>query len=292
MTTKQKETVIPYSEYDLIPEFEPDPPWVRVPETNNMFLLKYLGPMIDAKSCPYCHSNITYKDLGKRPWSDEMKNIIEELDADRSGCEAALYKCSSCGWWCVLQETMLTWSKYDGYLSSVSVNWAKIKKFEIDDVEVPINELRSCLDRKAEGLKLTSIDSLKDTVASCMKNFFPCEVIHIGGPGKEGIDTLLIRSDNPFLIQVMRNGTDSEHRIKVIHELLGILRDENRYQGIVASTKKRFSEAYLLGLAKVPVLEDKGSNVPIYAYDALFDVLNLNQEIHEPWKRLWTPSKG
>lgn len=293
LVLKQNNKIICYAEYDFIPEFEPDPPWMRLPKQNHAFLIENLVPLVKEEKCPYCGTKIDCNLLKDQEWPSRMKPMIEDWEVSSQICNAYLYHCKSCGWWSVLQEDTASYhhDSYSSLIDLVSVHWAKIKEFDVRDLETPINNLQAYLAKEPEKVDQLSDEHLTEVLASCFREFFACEVLHIGGLGKDAIDTFLINADKPTLILVKRREAGTTGSVQAIHELLGVRIVENHYNGIVVSTAAtRFSN---LALTEWPVIIDKGFTISLYNYDALFNSLKILKEVKEdaykPWEDIWKP---
>jgi restriction system protein len=154
--------------------------------------------------------------------------------------EYNIYACTSCGWWCA--ESRITSYREIGTKEEYDFFESIVKRYKIDDKDIPVQELRRYITDKPELLRRVNPTKCEQIIASIYKDFYNCEVRHVGGPGDGGIDLYAIINDNPILIQVKRSSTAAES-VKIVREFVGALILAGQTRGHIVTTAPKFSTA-------------------------------------------------
>ena len=155
--------------------------------------------------------------------------------------------------------------------------------FDTSNTDEPITVLRQAISNKKINLHDISPKDLEIIVGSVFRDFFHCNVKHIGGPNDGGIDLLLLEADAPVAIQVKRRkNAKASESVSVVRELLGSMIVKAIPRGIVVSTAAKFSkpaqnEASSSGVAR------SGMSIDLYSFDRIYDILKLTSPPDKPW---------
>ncbi len=230
------------------------------------------------RKCQYCATAVHQ--------STEASHTTKELIEDY-----AVINCPACGWWIVkgrrthVLETMpeMDFSPAEYYLASKDTFFEGIVyKFDIGNTAESLRALRHAVVRGKKDLRHMAPRTLELLVGSVFRDFFDCQVRHIGGPGDGGIDLLLISGDCPTVVQVKRRTTGQQKEgVQVVRELLGTMLLEDVNKGIIVSTATDFSPPAKLA-ARIAT-ERRGVRVSLFNQDRLRDTLCLTEPQEKPW---------
>jgi restriction endonuclease Mrr len=79
-------------------------------------------------------------------------------------------------------------------------------------------------------------------VASVFGEFMSCDAIHIGGPGDEGIDLILVDGNRKYVVQVKRRSRrGATESVSSIREFVGAMVLKGEVRGLFISTAAQFS---------------------------------------------------
>lgn len=162
--------------------------------------------------CPFCMkktNEIVHKsdsflcDFG--PWREMYESVWQ--------CE--------CGWW---------QTEFYSYMQQ-EPNWkdwmhivysSQLKRYKIDDKNIPIEVLRSHLASNNCDVYNISDKKMEELVASVFREHYQCEVREVGKSHDGGVDLIMIQSDQPTMIQVKRRKSSKKtESVKEIRDLLG-----------------------------------------------------------------------
>lgn len=228
--------------------------------------------------CRFCRTNLVRKQVNDI-WSGvaceaeeiHKKTVLDMADVHGNSIldeinlmdapdehEAELGCCPACGWWFLSKQV---------YISTKNQYWvvefttaSTIKKFDVSNINAPIDEIRKYLMAKYETRFLVNPRKFEQVVGSVFADLGYCiEVTGFSSDG--GIDVVLNKGDSSTIgVQVKRY----KHSIKVgqIRELLGALVLGGHTRGIFVTTS-----SYQSGSKLVPKL---ASNLgkPIELIDA------------------------
>jgi hypothetical protein len=104
---------------------------------------------------------------------------------------------------------------------------------------------------------------MERTVGSILRDYLNMKVIHVGGPGDNGVDLLLLEGKEPLLGQVKRRKRAATEGVSIVREILGTLVLNRANKGILVSSANRFSadakkaadDAFLVAGVKVDLYD-------------------------------------
>lgn len=152
--------------------------------------------------------------------------------------------CEQCGWWCRHDHLRRQTNFEDEYMHEAEVHEAALELFEIDDKRVPLEALRLHLLKYPSDASLTDSCVFERLVGSIYRDFYDCEVRHLGGAGDQGIDLVAVISDQPTILQVKRTGGGAlKGGPEIVRALLGasLLKGVTRAELVTSAT--RFTDA-------------------------------------------------
>ncbi|KAB8154254.1 hypothetical protein EZY14_007400 [Kordia sp. TARA_039_SRF] len=166
------------------------------------------------------------------------------MDHSDTGIWVTINDCPNCGWWQVLSHEkwrpIMSFSEHRGtedhLLSST------LKNLEDCD-EDAMNSLRDYLYHNEKKIRLMNPFKFEKLVASVLKDFFSCEVKHVGQSRDGGIDLLIIDNGNISAVQVKRRSKGITERPSVVRELVGAMIPKNLKNGKVITTATKFGNS-------------------------------------------------
>ena len=213
--------------------------------------------------CPYCSSFTTQRDFGYY----------------------SLFNCEKCGWWTTIHAS--EGGGFSAYKKS-KVYKGILKKYPIDSLEIPINELRDFLKKHPNNMAFTHPTVFEKLMADCIKYTHEyCEIKHVGGTGDGGVDIILVSlNEGKRLVQVKRReNLTSTEGVKVVRELNGVLFRENIPNGMVITTAKKFSKAAIKEI-DITALNREKYNMKLFTYNNIVDLFDIvPNEPYKPWEK-------
>jgi len=232
---------------------------------------------VELAQCKYCSS----------PLGPPRSRDVNERSAlyRRGGC---FFVCERCGWWHGrtirnhVSETLVSRT-----VKTTQVYEAILKSFPVDSLEIPTDELRRHLDKHPVDLSRIAPTKLELLLQSVYRDFFACEVRHVGGPGDRGIDLYVIDAEVPFIVQVKRRGnTAIAESVATVRELLGAMIENGVYSGHIVTTAQRFSPR-AVELSESPNLERLDMQLELLALEDLKSMLRVsNRALLHPAEEL------
>jgi len=226
------------------------------------------------QNCPYCKGLLKAYDFSDAP-------------------NMAATRCEECNWW-ILRKHL--WRRAGRVLGSGpcglygSTSWSLVKNrihesivhsFDVSLVECPVLKLREHIHKRELDLRSLSPKELEVVVGSVLRDHMDCKVRHVGGPGDEGIDLLLVQGKSTYAVQVKRRiNAKKAEGVTVIRDLLGSLVLGKLKRGIVVSTAPRFSTAAEHATARTVF------KISLYDYDSLIELVDLHSPPDPPWQFL------
>ncbi len=166
------------------------------------------------------------------------------MDHSDTGIWIAINDCPHCGWWQVLSHEkwrpISNFSEHRGtedYLLS-----STLKNLEDCDQNA-MNSLRDYIGHNEKKVGLMNPLKFEKLVGSILKDFFNCEVKHVGQSGDGGIDLLLIDNGDISAVQVKRRAKSITERPSVVRELIGAMIPKNLKKGKVVTTASKFGRS-------------------------------------------------
>jgi restriction system protein len=189
--------------------------------------------------CPGCQQNapVVHAD------SKDDVNAEDSIASRYYGVEVC--QCS-CGWW-DLQSTESTGSSStEGWTEWLSTTHAILKRFDVSQLDVPLDLLRRELANRPGILEHVHSRKMEELVGAVFRDFYPgCEVHHCGRSHDGGIDLVLILSNSPgapVAVQVKRRVRhDRGEPVSAVREFLGAMQIQGFSRGIYVTTADRFS---------------------------------------------------
>ncbi len=229
--------------------------------------------------CPFCKKYIpsVFKNAKYDTIGIEICQLIE------------VWECDNCGWW----EYLHRFSEEQDYLDSVStLNWDTlkygiVKKFNIEDKQIPINTLMNELGKKQDILYDIDPYKLEDIAQVVFSSYYNCEVKHVGKSGDGGKDLIIVQSDNPILVQVKRRGNPQHiELVKSVREFVGTMYIEDCKKGIYLSTAKHFSRG-AKDIADTLLNNKKLDKFDLINYEEFCSMLGvIKKDSYKPWMKL------
>lgn len=251
-----------------------------VEQENNAALFKHNS------MCPFCKIKIDNKVYFKT-----KKSYPEWLFGSFAESETVI-QCPKCGWW-EYEYKNSSDAILDGIRASdVKYASAIIKKFDDDSVEIPINILRSYIEKNPETIYSIDAHKMEDLVRSVFKDFYPsCEVKSFGKTHDGGKDGIIINADGTqTLIQIKRRtNSNSIESVCGIRELVGVAAVENSVNGcIFVSTADHFSKD-AKQFANKAIKSKIVDKFDLIDYKSFIEILGIsNDKMPSLWENLLT----
>jgi len=215
-----------------------------------------------------------------------------------------LFECEKCGWWSVIravEEVKLKFSEFkklylvdDGIKNVSEFKKSKIykgllKKYPVNSLEVPIDELRNFLKKHPNNMAFTHPTAFEKLMTDCIKYTHEyCEVKHVGGTADGGVDIMLISlSEGKRLVQVKRReDITSTEGVKVVRELNGVLFRENIPNGMIITTARKFSTSALKEIDTTTLNREK-YNMKLFTYSDIVELFDIvPDKPYKPWEEI------
>ena len=228
-------------------------------------------PMPDIGLCPLCNTQCP-------------KMIHGKGDLD---CE--LHRCAACGGWDLIGGERVT---HDPYLVSAyhSENQYRgiLRTFDSEAADVPTRILIEHCRRNPKLLYETHHTKFEELVSDVFKDFGASEVHHLGRPGDDGIDLMLILGDIQVAIDVKRRLSPITEPVSLVRHFIGVLQLEGVKNGLIVSTADHFSPK---AIEKAESARTRpGVNIELIDFMSFVDMLQLaNGKTPAPWERFNVP---
>lgn len=231
------------------------------------------------RNCPMCHSRL-------RRCVYLSTTLLTRFDP-ADGNRVAIDFCDQCGFWFADEAWNDEWSLE----MKATYSTGLIKRYSVDEKQIPLTELRSFLSRHPHNIAHTHPSSFEKLLADCLRDEYEaCEVIHMGGTGDGGIDIKLVNSDQEdfLVVQVKRRTSlNSNESVQVVRELNGVLFREGLARGMVITTARGFTAAAVAETTIKTQIKERYC-VQLRAFKDVCRMLNLKQELqypYHPWLR-------
>ena len=158
-----------------------------------------------------------------------------------------------------------------------------IKSFDPLKLDLPNSELITYLEKDKNKIYTMNPTKFEKLVSEVYKNYFNCEVAHIGGPNDNGIDAYAIIADEVNVIQVKRRSNkNSTEGVSTVREFLGAMISQNKKLGHIVSSASKFSYS-AKELVKNQHLTALNINIKLVSAQELFNMLTrARQNITSP----------
>lgn len=204
---------------------------------------------------------------------------------------ATVYLCQDCGRWVAEQQIIGKDVRYA--LQAVGC----LQHFKSPE-NIPTDSLVTYLALQRVRLRDLSPALFERLVGEFLKSEWKaCEVVHVGcagGSGDDGVDFVLIREDDEYLVQVkhhpryLRNKTSIKEGVKFVRELNGVLYREGKAKGLFVTAADGYTQA--------AQNEVKKTRKNVIGYDlVLLERLDINRWIARqagnvsPWRQFMKP---
>lgn len=147
--------------------------------------------------------------------------------------------CPNCGYW---KGSVETDPPMGGACDPTSRPcWAKIRKFAIDDLEIPTHRLMNYLANNKQDLNQVGWQKLEDIVAAIFREHLDCRVEQTKRTRDNGYDLLCFDSESdPFIVEVKHTKGERVIGVSVVRELIGTMMLEDMDRAFLVSSS-RFS---------------------------------------------------
>lgn len=191
----------------------------------------------------------SFWNLGICPFCDIKANIVanEVFDyrvspLDSHGTINTAWSCT-CGWWQIKSHD---WRNDSGYeLDSHLYRNAIIKRYDDNDIDLPLGILRNALLKRPDILQQTSSKKMEDLVGSVFRDYFNCKAYTVGKSGDKGIDLVLIDGEITTFVQVKHRDVGSKRwraePVSPVVEFMGATLLSQGKHAIFVSTANRFT---------------------------------------------------
>lgn len=194
------------------------------------------------------------------------------------------FNCDVCGWWKLARilESGLP-------VEDVYVAFGSIRRFNVGDLEIPLLDLRTFLEKRPDCVSDVHSTAFEKLVRDCLRTAYPgSQVFHVGSTGDGGTDIKLITtSGDTYLVQVKRRrNLELSEGVQAIRELNGVLFREGLAKGMVVSTARRFTKAAKME-ARVRTVTKKKYEMKLVAFDEFMNMLRSpGPHRGRPWQLL------
>ncbi|MEQ8470018.1 MAG: restriction endonuclease [Marinoscillum sp.] len=222
-------------------------------------------------TCRNCHSILTseiLKDLYE--YKHDPQYFVVDIQKEM------ILKCYNCGWWLIVQN-ISNREGHDYLVEKRNFIEAIVKKYNIDSLAVPEILLKQHLRKNQKDIYKIHSRKFETLVVDVYKDFFTCEVKHIGGPGDNGIDAYAIIGDIPHIIQCKRRtSTDAVESVSTVREFIGTLVSSNVKKGHIITTAPKFSPN-AVELTHNPYLVRMGIEISLKNIEDIYQMLSITQ---------------
>jgi hypothetical protein len=237
-----------------------------------------LANLMSFSQCPYCGNEIKSHTFYPPP---DYGNISFPLKTKTFDPKA----CSKCGWWFLLRSVKTT-----GMVSeeqSQTLYEGIIRKYDLDSLEIPNSGLRKYILKNIEKVRFLHPTKFEILVTDIFKDFFDCEVKHVGGPGDNGIDAYAVIGDEKHLIQTKRRlNLGSIESVGTVREFLGAIVAAGGNKGHIVTTAKDYS-LKAKELVENKNLKERSVEINLISLSDLFNMLEIaNKQLEEIWNPL------
>lgn len=197
-----------------------------------------------------------------------------------------VFDCPSCGWWYYQFEESIYVGE-GGFMHTGNYNWGLLRTYSEESKDIPLHALREEVNKRPAIIYNLHPTKFEELVGSVFRDYFDCEVKHVGKTNDGGIDLILVRSDNDVIIQVKRRSKpNATEGVSVIRELIGTMQLSQKRNGIFVTSAEKFSDK-----AKETSEKAKKLNIvtklDLIDYSKFIDAMNLvSNKIIRPWQKL------
>ncbi|MBL3601863.1 MAG: restriction endonuclease [gamma proteobacterium endosymbiont of Lamellibrachia anaximandri] len=222
----------------------------------------------------------------------EMLSPINEVEdgGGRYDHVHRVHQCHECSWWWEEEYEDIYIGGGDR-LTKERKRFGILKRYDVDDIEIPMNTLRGVLSQDNSLLYHLHPTKFEKLVGSVFRDHLDCEVRHLGRTGDGGIDLLLIQGEKQTVIQVKRRSNKSATEgVAPIRELIGAMILRGNKNGVFVTTANTFSGPAKSAASLAPKKTSDIEKIELVDCGSLIELLNLTMpKISAPWKnRNWS----
>lgn len=198
------------------------------------------------KQCVMCGHKLQKQELEPSKSFRQYLEALNQYEDTRWSGADIMYKwrqgsswvriCRNCGWWSLTESTF----QFEWYSTNIFITQGSIRRFNVSNLDVPIGILRDFLAANPSAMESVDPFVFERLIAECLRvEFGPCEVFHVGsrgGAGDGGIDIILFREHDEWLVQVKRRKGRRKEGVEAVRQLNGVLLREGQAKGMLIST--------------------------------------------------------
>jgi hypothetical protein len=191
-------------------------------------------------------------------------------------------ECGSCGWWFCESGNV---THADGVFAFLNYYEGVLRKFSVDDYEVPLDLLRSHLSRSFADIRLIHPRKFEELCRDIFREHFHCDVRLTGYSNDGGIDLYVVESNSPFVVQLKRRSNIKNEGVSAIREFLGTLVLNGVTKGLFVTTAPGYTAAAKEAAAN-PHLKGLGLKLELADYSTLEGMFIPRNADSKPWKQI------
>lgn len=218
------------------------------------------------RACIYCRSSL------ERPQQDTDTTMLA--------------RCNRCDWWFLFNKHCNVQRRKCGLIRE-SLYEGIVRRYDLTSASIPLNALRKHLERHPDHVFVVNPTAFEQLIGAVYRDFYDCEVRHIGGPGDNGVDLYAVISNEPHLIQVKRRTSATKtESVATVREFIGALIGYGVDKGHIVTTSGQFSPS-ARRLVSNPFLERHNISIELHNLNSIYAMLDLsNRRLKDPWEEL------
>ena len=194
-----------------------------------------------------------------------MAVVEDKRVRDVNGTHTLYSACAACGFFR---------RRVDSGLSNGDYLIPSVREFDPESETPSLSHLTGEIAKHPDRLYKMEPYRFEHFVGSVFRDYFDCEVYHVGQSGDDGVDLFAIVKDEPFLIQVKRRTkSTATEGVEVVKLLFASAFGQGGNQGAVVTTAKKFSRA-ARSWAKTPRLADISFKIQLLDFASLMSMVN------------------
>jgi restriction system protein len=233
--------------------------------------------------CPFCKCSIEAIHI------NSLVDIITLKDVEWHKSEN-VWECEKCGWW---EYSFYSYMNDDSGLEvnykdwELTVNSAILREFEVGSNQVPVEVLKSYINKNEHEIFNIHHKKMEELVASIFRDHYSCEVQIVGKSNDGGVDLILINSDEPTIVQVKRRMDKKKtESVKEIRDLIGATLLAGSRKCIFVTTADHFSSS-AMNSRDCALTKSIVDSFELYDFSSFMSTLNLYKADQEKtWLRM------
>lgn len=231
------------------------------------------------KACVYCRAPLVSREIHRnlRGAITDSHRREDEHGLDARVCDKVIrvHVCESCKWWYIMSSKYYENWVYGTFEDYHTLYEGIIKKFSLVDSKTPTDVLRRHLTDHPHHIHAINPRSFERLVADIYRDFYDCEVKHVGATNDGGVDLIAVIADEPHLIQVKRRSSPKRaESVSVVRELIGTLALRDARVGVIVSSAPSFSKQSIEASLH-PNLERHAISLKLVARDDLLEMMRI-----------------